>query len=300
MYDKGSDIMNTYQLECFLVLAKTLNYAKTAELMYTSQPAITRQIQSLEKELHTQLFNRSKHHVELSEDGKSFITDAKNIVSISNHAIEKFDQKKAKEIQTLSIACAGLSHMNILTPALKELKKSHPFLHPNLLTIPIPHALKKIEDGLLDIVLAAKMSKDKVKNCVYKEITKTNLVCIYNESFNIHTKNGISLKELKNYPLILFHPIDISESILSNENFIKDPSNEIYYCDYPSEALLLALSGMGIAILPEILIPNCISINKQALLDMPKVSYGIYHHPNAHSDLIQNFVEEAKKAVNDK
>lgn len=89
--------MNTYQLECFLTLAKTLNYAKTAELMYTSQPAITRQIQSLEKELDTKLFNRSKHHVELSEDGKSFITDAKNIVSISNRAVHKFNQKKKKK-----------------------------------------------------------------------------------------------------------------------------------------------------------------------------------------------------------
>ena len=123
--------MNTYQLECFLALSKTLNYAKTAELMHTSQPAITRQIQSLEKELQTQLFIRSKHHVELSENGKSFITDAKNILSISNRAIKKFNQE---EVQSLSIACAGLSHINILLPTLKELKKKYPSLHPRLVT----------------------------------------------------------------------------------------------------------------------------------------------------------------------
>ena len=285
--------MNTYQLECFLTLAKTLNYAKTAELMYTSQPAITRQIQSLEKELDTKLFNRSKHHVELSEDGKSFITDAKNIVSISNRAVHKFNQKKKEEIQTLSIACAGLSHINIILPTLKELKKIYPHLHPTLLTIPIPHALKKIEDGLLDLVLTAKMPKEKVKNCIYKEITKVNVVCIYNESFHID-----KIEDLEKYPLILFHPIDISESILPNDSFLKKASNEVYYCDYPSEALLLALSGMGIAIIPDILVPQCISINKYILDGIPKISYGLYHHPNINPSLIQDFMKEAKKAFN--
>ncbi len=288
--------MNTYQLECFLALSKTLNYAKTAELMHTSQPAITRQIQSLEKELHTQLFIRSKHHVELSENGKSFITDAKNILSISNRAIKKFNQE---EVQSLSIACAGLSHINILLPTLKELKKKYPSLHPRLVTVPVPHALKKIEEGALDLVLGAKMSEEKGKNCVYKEITKCHLTCIYNESFDL--EQNISFDQLENYPLILFHPVDISESILSKERIIKKPSNEIYYCDYPSEAILLALSGMGIAILPEILVPDCLSIQKQVLFEKTKISYGFYHHPKMQSQLIQDFLKEARIALkNDK
>ena len=49
--------MNTQQLECFTTLAKTLNYAKTAEQLSMSQPAVSRQIQSLETELGAQLFN---------------------------------------------------------------------------------------------------------------------------------------------------------------------------------------------------------------------------------------------------
>ena len=287
--------MNTYQIECFLTLAKTLNYAKTAEIMHTSQPAITRQIQSLENELHTQLFNRSKHHVELTDNGKSFITDAKNILQISNQAIQKFEQKKTKTIQSLSIACAGLAHTSILTPTLHQMKKSYPNLHPTLVTIPIPHALKKIEEGSLDMALAAKMPSSKVKNCVYKEITKTKIVCIYNESYPLDKEKDITLETLKQYPIILFHPIDISESILSNEIKTNFSSNEIYYCDYPSEALLLATSGFGIAILPETLIPPFITINKHTIQGMNEISYGIYHKPNNRSDLIQSFLIESRK-----
>ena len=43
--------MTKMQLETFVCLAKTLNYAKTARIMFLSQPAITQQIKALEAEL---------------------------------------------------------------------------------------------------------------------------------------------------------------------------------------------------------------------------------------------------------
>ena len=58
--------MNTQQLECFTTLAKTLNYAKTAEQLSLSQPAVSRQIQSLETELNAKLFNRTTRSVSLT------------------------------------------------------------------------------------------------------------------------------------------------------------------------------------------------------------------------------------------
>ena len=49
-YNRGEVIsMNTQQLECFATLAKTLNYARTAEQLSMTQPAVSRQIKSLEK-----------------------------------------------------------------------------------------------------------------------------------------------------------------------------------------------------------------------------------------------------------
>ena len=42
--------MNQVQLEMFLSLAKNLNFTKTAEDFFTSQPTISRQINLLEEE----------------------------------------------------------------------------------------------------------------------------------------------------------------------------------------------------------------------------------------------------------
>ncbi len=171
----------------------------------------------------------------------------------------------------------------------------YPNLHPSLITVPVPHALKKIEEGILDLAIAAKMPNSKVKNCVYKEITKTKITCIYNDSYPLNKKKDITLETLKQYPLILFHPVDISESILSYEIDTASYSSEVYYCDYPSEAILLAASGFGIAIMPEILIPKGIPLNKQDIKGIHEISYGIYHKPNVQSSLIHDFLVESRK-----
>ena len=89
--------MNMQQLECFTTLAKTLNYAKTAEQLSLSQPAVSRQIQSLETELNAKLFNRTTRSVSLTPVGFQFLDDAQQMLSLYYHSLEwisTFHQQK--------------------------------------------------------------------------------------------------------------------------------------------------------------------------------------------------------------
>ncbi len=65
--------MNIFQLSCFLAVANSLSFARAAEQMNISQPAITHQIKSLESELNVKLFHRSTRLVEITPEGQSFI-----------------------------------------------------------------------------------------------------------------------------------------------------------------------------------------------------------------------------------
>lgn len=58
--------MNIDSLKCFILVAENLSFARTAEALYISQPAVTKQINALEKELGVTLFIRSTRHVELT------------------------------------------------------------------------------------------------------------------------------------------------------------------------------------------------------------------------------------------
>lgn len=64
--------MNSQQINYFMAVASNLSFTKTSEELFVSQPAISRQIAILEKELGVRLFNRSSHRTELTEAGKLY------------------------------------------------------------------------------------------------------------------------------------------------------------------------------------------------------------------------------------
>ena len=51
--------MNEHQLLCFLTVSRTLNFSAAARELYCTQPALSYQIRSLEKELDAALFRRT-------------------------------------------------------------------------------------------------------------------------------------------------------------------------------------------------------------------------------------------------
>ncbi len=64
--------MDFDQLRYFVSVAQTLNFTQAARLHYITQPAISRRITELEKELGAKLFIRSSHHVQLTRAGEEF------------------------------------------------------------------------------------------------------------------------------------------------------------------------------------------------------------------------------------
>lgn len=71
--------MNDRQLLCFLTLSRTLNFTAAARELYCTQPALSYQIRSLEKELDLALFERSTTRVALTEAGRAFVPQAEGI-----------------------------------------------------------------------------------------------------------------------------------------------------------------------------------------------------------------------------
>ena len=57
-------------LRYFLMVAREENITKAAELLHITQPTLSRQLMQLEEELGVTLFERGKHSITLTEDGR--------------------------------------------------------------------------------------------------------------------------------------------------------------------------------------------------------------------------------------
>ena len=72
--------MNTLQMEYFIATAKYGSFSKTAELYYTTQPTISRQISLMEEELGYELFERGVKPLVLTAPGKVYFESLQPIL----------------------------------------------------------------------------------------------------------------------------------------------------------------------------------------------------------------------------
>ena len=124
--------MNTVQLECFLAVADNLSFARAAEQLHITQPAVTHQISSLENELNVKLFRRTTRTVALTNDGWTFCGYARTILKTTDQAKARLSGQYEDRIQSFSIGCHTPFELNILPPVLKSLCNEFPSIHPDL------------------------------------------------------------------------------------------------------------------------------------------------------------------------
>lgn len=78
--------MDLRQLNAFLTIANLLSFTKAAQTLDYSQSSITAQIQQLESELGTKLFERLGHRISLTLEGKKLRPYAEQIIGLANEA----------------------------------------------------------------------------------------------------------------------------------------------------------------------------------------------------------------------
>jgi DNA-binding transcriptional LysR family regulator len=80
--------MELRDLHYFVVVAEELHFARAAQRLFISQPALSQQIRRLEGELGFKLLERNSRGVKVTAEGRAFLTEAETVVQAANHAAE--------------------------------------------------------------------------------------------------------------------------------------------------------------------------------------------------------------------
>lgn len=119
--------MNDVQLDYFLAVATNHSFTKTSEELFVSQPAISRQIAALEKELGVKLFTRTNKRTELSEAGKLYYELFKNYKAEFIKTKREADAIESKKNRDVKIGfLEGWDLSGILPHILEEFNKLYP------------------------------------------------------------------------------------------------------------------------------------------------------------------------------
>lgn len=289
--------MTIFQAECFLAVAEHLNFAKAAEQMHISQPAITRQIQTLETELNVKLFYRSTRSVKLTAEGRLFLTDAQTIVSASKRAVRRFAQKKPDSILDFHIGCSSVFHMERLVGVLEKLASIYPNLHPRLHLLPGSQLLESVDNESLQVVLSYRSQKEK-SSLTFKELLKVPYVCVCRKDSPLAKLASISADDLRPYPMVVYDPgaMMIPEAIAGQWEWAKDKgASKLYFCESSETSMLLVGTGLGVTVVPELHVPKDRGLHICPLKKTKLIPFGLYYKSIQSQPCLKDFIRLIKE-----
>jgi len=184
------------KLYTFLVLCQTMNYRKAAERLFISQPAVTKQIQSLEQMLQTKLFHYDGHNLHKTEKCQ---------------LLERYAVSQQYQFEELQLAIADKKRLNlrigatktigdyVLIDAIKDYLKN-PAHEISLVVDNTKHLLQMLDENELDFaVIEGTFRKTKYDSYLFR---MEPFVGICNKNSTLCGKQ-LNVDELLNQTLII-------------------------------------------------------------------------------------------------
>ncbi len=115
------------QLRAFCTTARCGSISKAADKLFLSQPSVSLQIQALERELDTTLFERRGPNIRLTPEGKTLLEISLPLVQGIDSLTETFTQRSGNlEQGELNIAAGESTILYILPGPIKEFSEEYP------------------------------------------------------------------------------------------------------------------------------------------------------------------------------
>jgi len=140
------------QLRYFVAVAEELSFTRAAQRLHISQPPLSQQIQALEQDLGTRLFDRDKRNVALTEPGRILLAQARQILAQAADARREVSQAAAGFSGALRVAyTVSVSFHPALPQALLRFGRHAPQVRVQLLEMYTGPQFAALLAGRLDV-----------------------------------------------------------------------------------------------------------------------------------------------------
>lgn len=243
--------MNYDTLKLFLRLSHTLHFGKTSQECYMSPSTLSRVIQRLEDEIGHSLFIRNNRQVILTAKGEQFQQYAIDTLA----EWESFQAHLNDDAETLygeiSLFCSVTACYSILPTILRQFRKTYSEIHLKVEVGNSVNALKKIKDGLVDVIIAAlpeKVSPD----LDFRIIVETPLIFVAPKMpCQVNDQVNHSLIAWEKIPMIL-HQTGLARTYVNKWCQKQGFTPQIYSEVVGNEAILALVSmGCGVGVVPK-------------------------------------------------
>ncbi|HEX7737982.1 MAG TPA: LysR family transcriptional regulator [Ktedonobacteraceae bacterium] len=118
--------MELSEIESFVTIQRVGGFGRAALLLHVSQPAISRRIDLLERELGTPLFERLPGGIRLTEAGQAFLPYARQVLAALNDGKAAVRGLEEEAVGSITLALVGTLASTRLTGRLQSFRQAYP------------------------------------------------------------------------------------------------------------------------------------------------------------------------------
>lgn len=243
--------MDIWKLECFAVLARELNFTRAARELRLSQSALSRQIQSLERDVGCPLFVRSGG-TRLTEVGQSLLPEVTSLLDQVSALERLIESHKGTGAPMLRLFLTRSMATRLSTSLLAEYRRVYPDALIELETGWTSHNLERLAQGEADLVFV-RLPLAPIPGVEHVELRSEPLLLAVPEDSPLAAKERVPAEDLQALPLVHWPRRQAPGSFDALMQRISPDAQRPPLKSEPSAEmrLELALRGEGMAIVTE-------------------------------------------------
>ncbi len=238
-------------LECLVAIADTGSITQAARLLHSSQPAVSHQLATLERETRTILVRRDRRGVTLTPAGRAAVADARRAVTAAADAIRAARAAGEAAGGTLRLACAQSLCVPLVAPVIRGWHRTHPEVTVTLReSADLAELAGWLDSGEVDLVLVPAPVPDRLAAAAVT-VAEEEIVLTAPTGHHLADRPAVRLADLDGAPLVHFAPdnglgVWLDRS-LAEAGVRPEP---VMRTSVTTAAPQLAAAGLGVAVSP--------------------------------------------------
>lgn len=188
------------KLHIFKVVAEQLSFTKASELLFISQPAVSKTIKNLEESYKSNFFIRKRNSIVLTEDGSIFLAYVNRVLAIYKEMDQHFLEASNAIPQHIHFGVSTTAANYILPKLLAKFQHQFPQVHFEIKS----GNSEEIERLILEEHLNFGITEGKNSNrqLFFKKFIKDEIVLVTNAKNATLKGNAISKSQLQELPIV--------------------------------------------------------------------------------------------------
>ena len=187
--------MNDLQIDYFMAVATNLSFTRTSEELFVSQPAISRQISQLEKELGARLFVRNNQKTELTEVGRLYFElFSRYKADLINTKIEA-DRILGKKKGMMRVGfLEGWDLFGIIPPMIERFNSEYPDIEVVINCCGVKELTTSLLNDTLDIVVTMNNSLKPFSEFSTMDVADISKILLFSSSHPLAGRKNLTLR----------------------------------------------------------------------------------------------------------